>query len=47
MKHDADYWKGFWTGRAIAVRLTELAKQPIEVSGIVLDEPESEDENHE
>ena len=24
MKHDADYWKGFWAGRAIAVRLARL-----------------------
>lgn len=43
MTHDSDYWKGFWAGRAIAVRLTELAK-PIEVNGIVLDEPEAEEE---
>lgn len=41
MKPDADYWKGFWTGRAIAVRLAETA-QPIEVNGIVLDESEAE-----
>lgn len=43
MKADADYWKGFWAGRAIAVRLTELAK-PIEANGIVLDESETEED---
>lgn len=43
MKADADYWKGFWAGRAIAVRLTELA-QPIEVSGTVLPDPETEED---
>ena len=27
MKADADYWKGFWAGRAIAVRLAALGKE--------------------
>lgn len=28
MKVDADYWKGFWAGRAIAVRLAGLKAEP-------------------
>lgn len=45
MKYDADFWKGFWIGRAIAVRLAGLGTEStIEANAIVLDETETEDE---
>lgn len=44
MKHDADYWKGFWAGRAIAVRLAELTK-PIEVDSADLNATKTEGED--